>query len=548
MITVSTQKPLNPDNKDQGQAMQTDVLLIYPYFYTYAPKAMLFHPLGIAQLAAVLRGYGLHTHVIDCTFEHRDGVIAKITHARPRIVGMYVMLSMTENAMVLADAIQQALPETLLTCGDPLPTLKPNIFSTVFDAVFRGESHASFPGFCLNYIKSNSTPLNFSGFVKNPETYPGIYFKNSHDETVVQSASRSSDKKTLDRLPIPDRGDYDHLKYQTLWSDRNDPSLASIMTSYGCPFDCDFCSKPVFGNRLRLRDMDRIFQEIRDIKDLGYDGLWIADDCFSLDPDHARCFCHRLISEKLDMTWFCLARMDKITPSDIALWQDSGCRKVFFGLESGSNDILKLMNKKTTTDEAEKTIERFAKSDIRTAGFFIVGYPGETYDTIETTFERALSLPLDEVSFTIPHPLPGTRLYDRVMHVDTHRLKISINGQSLQHCDELILLNEVPGTGFSRMKSGQNTRDGAHFLPWQPCTIDTAIENPAQQIGFHLSFPDDYHPQYAQIAAGKEVGRDLNWAGIAIATEHDVFTYHVNFYHQTRNTPNDKESDNEQRK
>ncbi|MDA3834198.1 MAG: radical SAM protein [Spirochaetales bacterium] len=121
------------------------------------------------------------------------------------------------------------------------------------------------------------------------------------------------------------------------------------------------------------------------------------------------------------MTWFCLSRVDRITQSDIALWQDSGCRKVFFGLESGSNDILKLMNKKTTTDEAEKTIERFAQSDIRTAGFFIVGYPGETYDTIETTFKWALSLPLDEVSFTIPYPLPGTRLYDRVMHVDGHR-------------------------------------------------------------------------------------------------------------------------------
>ncbi len=76
------------------------------------------------------------------------------------------------------------------------------------------------------------------------------------------------------------------------------------------------------------------------------------------------------------------------------------------------------MNKKTTIDDAQKTIEQFAQSDIRTAGFFIVGYPGETYETIENTFEWALSLPLDEVSFTIPYPLPGTRLYDRVMHVD----------------------------------------------------------------------------------------------------------------------------------
>lgn len=413
-----TQPSLNRNDNGPVNSIQTDVVLIYPYFYTHAPKAMLFHPLGIAQLAAVLRENVLHTQVIDCTFENHDDVIAKIIHAKPRIVGIYAMLSMSENAMILAGQIRKALPGTLLTCGGPLPTLKPEQFSKVFDVVFRGESDVSFPRFCLDYVLSDRSPDRHSGFTTNPANYPGIYFNDDRDGTVIQAPCKSSDKKALDRLPIPDRDDYNHSNYQQFWRDREELSLASIMTSYGCPFDCDFCSKPVFGNRLRLRHMDRIFEEVRDIKARGYDGLWIADDCFSLDPDHTRCFCHRLISEKLDMKWFCLSRVDKITPSDIALWQDSGCRKVFFGLESGNNDILKLMNKKTTTDEAEKTIERFARSDIRTAGFFIVGYPGETYDTIENTFEWALSLPLDEVSFTIPYPLPGTRLYDRVMHVD----------------------------------------------------------------------------------------------------------------------------------
>ena len=417
-INMLTQPSLNRNKNGPEQAIQTDVVLIYPYFYTHAPKAMLFHPLGIAQLAAVLRENVLQTRVIDCTFENHDDVISKIIHDKPRIVGIYVMLSMSENAMVLAGQIRKALPGTLLTCGGPLPTLKPEQFSKVFDVVFRGESDVSFPRFCLDYVLLDRSPDRLSGFTANPEYYPGIYFNDYQNGTVIQAPCKSSDKKALDRLPIPDRGDYDHSSYQQFWGDREGLSLASIMTSYGCPFDCDFCSKPVFGNRLRLRHMDRIFEEVRDIKARGYDGLWIADDCFSLDPDHTRRFCRRLISEKLDMKWFCLSRVDKITPSDIELWQDSGCRKVFFGLESGNNDILKLMNKKTTTDEAEKTIERFAQSDIRTAGFFIVGYPGETYDTIENTFEWALSLPLDEVSFTIPYPLPGTRLYDRVMYVD----------------------------------------------------------------------------------------------------------------------------------
>jgi len=379
---------------------------------------MLFHPLGIARLAAILRGFGFRTKVIDCTFELRENVMSKIVNSRPRIVGVYAMLSMSENAMMLARQIRKMLPETLLVSGGPLPTLKPGQFLTDFNAVFRGEADASFPDFCRDYMKSDCRPLGLSRFVNDPEKYPGICLKHHHERTLIQSAPRISDETDLDSLPIPDRTDYDHCQYQQFWLDREDFSLAGIMTSYGCPFDCEFCSKPVFGNRFRRRGMDQVFKEIRDIKEHGYTGLWIADDCFSLDPDHARSFCRRMIAEKTDMKWFCLSRVDRMTRCDIALCQEAGCRKVFFGLESGSDDILKLMNKKTTTDMAEKTIHRFADSDIRTAGFFMVGYPGETYETIETTIKWALSLPLDEISFTVPYPLPDTRLYDRVMQVD----------------------------------------------------------------------------------------------------------------------------------
>ncbi len=402
-------------------AASADVVLVYPYFFTHSPQAMLFHPLGIAQLAAVLRGRGLRTQVVDCTFGQTDDVISTIVHARPRIVGIYAMLSMSENALALAREIRRMLPRmlprTLLVCGGPLPTLQPDRFLPDFDTVFCGEAHAAFPDFCLDYIRSNSQSKDLFHWVKNPEKYPGIYVKHPQSEIVTQSMPRSSEAKTLNALCLPDRSDYDHRQYQGFWLDREGVSLATIMTSYGCPFDCEFCSKPIFGNHFRQRDMDPVFEEIKDIKRLGYTGLWIADDCFCLDPAYAREFCRRMISEKLDMKWFCLSRVDRMTPSDIALWQDAGCRKVFFGLESGSNDILKLMNKKTTIEQAEKTIHRFAQTSIQTAGFFMVGYPGETYDTIEMTFKWALSLPLDEISFTVPYPLPGTRLYDRVTPV-----------------------------------------------------------------------------------------------------------------------------------
>lgn len=131
---------------------------------------------------------------------------------------------------------------------------------------------------------------------------------------------------------------------------------------------------------------------------------------------------------------------------------------------------------------------------------------------------------------------PGQNFgYCRVLYqTDGLRLKISVNGETLRHRGKLILLNEVPGTGFSRMitrtKSGRVVRDDNTFLPWQTCPIETAIENPGLHIGFFLSLPDNSGPPCVKIAAGREVGRDLNWAGVSLETDQTAFTYHVNFY------------------
>ncbi|RJP90050.1 MAG: hypothetical protein C4518_09570 [Desulfobacteraceae bacterium] len=127
--------------------------------------------------------------------------------------------------------------------------------------------------------------------------------------------------------------------------------------------------------------------------------------------------------------------------------------------------------------------------------------------------------------------------YCRVLYqTEGLRLEINVKGEALPDGGQLILLNEVPGTDFSRMimrtASGRDIRDGSDFLPWQACTIDTAIENPDLHIGFFLSIPDNPDSPSVQIAAGREVGRDLNWAGLALETDQTAVTYHVNFYNQ----------------
>jgi len=121
--------------------------------------------------------------------------------------------------------------------------------------------------------------------------------------------------------------------------------------------------------------------------------------------------------------------------------------------------------------------------------------------------------------------------YCRVLYkTGYNRLEVRVNGQDLESRGKLILLNEVAGTGFSRLKTGREIRDGKSFLPWQPCAIDAVIENTELHLGFSLSFPQTLETSLFQLAAGRETARDLNWAGLNLTASQPIFTYQVSFY------------------
>ena len=130
----------------------SDIVLMYPYVYKHARNSMLFHPLGIAQLSALFRQRGMDTTIIDLTFRNTDKALMEISEIKPRIVGIYVMLTMIDNALYLAKKIRAMSPETLLVCGGPMPTLRPEQFDRDFNLIFRGESILSFPLFCKDFL------------------------------------------------------------------------------------------------------------------------------------------------------------------------------------------------------------------------------------------------------------------------------------------------------------------------------------------------------------------------------------------------------------
>lgn len=392
------------------------VALVYPYFRTRAATELLFAPLGVAYLAAQLHRGGIEAKVFDCTFSTFEQIQASLKAYQPDIIGIYCMVTLSRNTFRIAEMVRVERPDCLLVAGGPLPTLYPEHFNGPFDVVFRGEADLSFPRFCRDFLslepasrrKLSDLPLDaYAGLFVQQE---GLHIKNP---PVHYS------EKELDSFPLPYRGDFDHAAYQREGLLKSGVKTASIITTHGCPFNCDFCSRPVFGRLFRRRSLDSVIDEIEQIQQLGYDSLWIADDSFTLNLDYLKGFCRRMAGR--DIQWSCLSRVNRIDPEITHLMKEAGCRRVYLGLETGSQATLQLMNKKATLDEGIHAVELFHEAGIEVAAFFIVGYPGETVASIESTFHLALSLPLDEISFNVPFPLPGSKLFERVSELDTNK-------------------------------------------------------------------------------------------------------------------------------
>jgi len=384
------------------------VALVFPYFRTRAPTEMLFAPLGVAALAGQLRKRGVDTRVFDGTFSTFEQLSTDLASYRPDIVGISSMVSLTANTLRIAEMTRSILPDALLVAGGPLPTVFPGRYTGHVDAVFRGEADVSFPRFCQDFSADGASPLRMGDLPL--DTYEGLFIPD-HGLHVDNPTVHHSESE-LGSFPLPDRSDFDHAAYQKVWLEKTGTKATSIIATLGCPYGCDFCSKPIFGSVVRRRSLDAVFEEIEQIRRLGYDSLWIADDTFTLNEPYLAEFCRRIAG--LHMSWSCLSRANGVSEATVRLMKESGCRRVYLGLESGSPATLELMNKQVTVEQSLCAADLYRRAGIEVAAFFIVGYPRETTAAIEETFKLALALPLDEISFNVPMPLPGSKLFERL--------------------------------------------------------------------------------------------------------------------------------------
>jgi anaerobic magnesium-protoporphyrin IX monomethyl ester cyclase len=317
-----------------------------------------------------LEQHGITVELVDCTFLNRKEAIEKIKRSNPRIIGFYSMFSMKKITLDLAQLVRENCE--LLVVGGPMPTLEPTDYLDVFDVAVIGEGEQTI----VELAKSFEQGLGFLDV-------PGIAYKQ---DGRVKFTSTRIYIENLDSLPFPSRGLFDNDAYKKYYAKRFGYTTSPLISSRGCPFSCDFCSRPVFGQTFRSRSSDNIIDEMREIAALGYERVWFADDCFTLNREHLLDVCHKLVNSRENISWECLSRVDTMDFDVACRMKDAGCVRGFFGIESGNDAVLALMNKHITVPQAEKAVHAAKAAGLEVGAFFIVGYPGESDKTVIDTY------------------------------------------------------------------------------------------------------------------------------------------------------------------
>ncbi|HEY5275890.1 MAG TPA: radical SAM protein [Coriobacteriia bacterium] len=391
----------------------TSVLLIYPFFRRSLDRSRFrFPPLGPAYVAANLREAGHAVQLLDCSFLHREEALRQALTADAEVVGVYCMATMTEDCQWFAERLRGHCK--LLVAGGPLPTCDPGAFLEHFDVVVRGEGEQTM----RELLSAHEAGSDLAAV-------PGVVTRAAADAHASGADARGSGgagaaapprpfATDLDAIPFPARDLLPNEEYIRFGKQKYGFSITTVMSTRGCPYACDFCSNVVFGESYRERSAENVVDEIEAALGLGYDRISFADDVFTLNARRVLDICAEIDRRGLRFAWECLGRVDTFDHATALAMKQAGCFRIFFGIESGNDRILKLMNKQITTGQAREAVESAHRAGLEVGAFFILCYPGETDDTVLETLRFATTLPLDYLGLTMPYPLPGTTLFDRV--------------------------------------------------------------------------------------------------------------------------------------
>jgi anaerobic magnesium-protoporphyrin IX monomethyl ester cyclase len=394
-----------------------DVLLTHSYHLPYDPKQVRkmqpYAPLGTLYAASALRAAEISVAVFDTMLEAPEpGFVDALNRVRPRIVAIYeddfnflskmCLTRMRELAWQLAHEAHKAGAVVIAHGSDATDQAEAYLRNGV-DFVLRGEAEHTLVELC-SAILSGHPHLDI----------PGLVYLNSTG-VPVQSADRTPKNASWNTLPKPARELIDLEPYRHAWTSAHGHFSANVVASRGCPYRCNWCAKPISGNKFQIRPARSVAAEIRELKEMyGVQHIWFGDDVFALNHHWVQDFANEIEAMHCALPFKIQSRADLMTNATVAGLKRAGCAEVWMGAESGSQKILNAMDKGLRVSDVVVARSRLADKNIRACYFLQFGYPGETWEDIQQTIALVRNTHPDDIGISFSYPLPGTVFYDRV--------------------------------------------------------------------------------------------------------------------------------------
>jgi len=385
----------------------SDILLMYPYVNDItAEVAGMLPPLGLSYISSYILQFGYKSEIIDCSGQGipYSSIPSIVKNKNPKIIGISSTTPVIHRAIELAYLLKSINRNILIVLGGShVSVLGEELLEEVnaVDIIVKGEGEITFTEILDMHIRQQI----------KIEDIKGISYRNK--EKIVSNPPRPN-ILNIDLIPFPSREviNYPNYRMPTKWNFKG--PFATVITSRGCPFLCKFCYvHKMFGRKVRFRSVDNIIKELKVlIQNFGIKDIIFYDDTLTLNKERIVNLCNRILIEKINISWGCYSRVDTIDEDIVQIMKKAGCRMISFGVESGSDEILKRMGKGITVEDSINAISICNKHKIETSVSVLVGFPGETVKTIIDTKQFLKRLDPLFVSIFRLIPYPGTILFN----------------------------------------------------------------------------------------------------------------------------------------
>ena len=394
-----------------------NILFTHSYFLRFDPKqwsiGQPYAPLGTLYAAALMREKGYNVSIFDVMFATDPSEITTaLENNQPDIFVIYddgfnyltkmCLTNMREAAFKMI-RLAKARKCTVIISGSDSTDHYEEYLDKGADFVLIGEGELT--------ISELIDSLEIHEIDRS--SIQSIAFKN--DNSIIKTQKRPV-LKDLDSLPFPAYDLINMDPYKHAWLKNAGYFSMNMATTRGCPFKCNWCAKPIYGNRYNVRSPQKVVEELKLLKtNYGFDHIWFCDDIFGLKPGWVQEFADILKQEKLSIKFRIQARADLLQEEVLVkALSEAGCETAWIGAESGSQKILDAMEKGTTVQQIGNATALLKKYKIKPSFFIQFGYLGENKEDIRMTIEMINKLLPHEIGISVSYPLPGTSFYEKV--------------------------------------------------------------------------------------------------------------------------------------